>query len=177
MDLNLTKLLEKNKSGIIKEWFELVVTTYPSETSRFLKNSKDPFSNPVGSTTFKSLEILYNELLGGMDHTVITDALDPIIRIRAIQDFTPSQATGFIISLKTITRKILLKNLKDNHTINELLQFESKIDEMSLIAFNIYMKCREKIYEIKGNEEKNRTFKAFERAGLIAEIPENQPDL
>jgi hypothetical protein len=38
------------------------------------------------------------------------------------------------------------------------------------------MSCREKIYEIKGNEEKNRTFKAFERAGLIAEIPENPPD-
>ncbi len=177
MDLNLTKLLEKNKSSITKEWFELVITTYPSDTSSFFKNSKDPFSNPVGSTTIKGLEALYNELLGEMDRTAITDSLDPIIRIRAVQDFTPSRATGFIISLKKIIRKKLIKNLKDSHTINELLQFESKIDELSLIAFNIYMSCREKIYEIKGNEEKKRTFKAFERAGLIAEIPENQPGL
>jgi len=177
MDLNLTKLLEKNKSSIIKEWFELVITTYPSDTSRFLKSSKNPFSNPVGNTTFKGLEALYDELLGGMDHTVMTDALDPIIRIRAIQDFTPSQATGFIIAVKKITRKEILKNFKDRQAMNEILQFESKIDELSLIAFNLYMKCREKIYEIKANEEKNRTFKAFERAGLIAEIPDNQTDL
>jgi hypothetical protein len=177
MDLNLIKLLEKNESSITKEWFELVIATYPSDTSSFLKNAKDPFSNPVGSTTFKGLETLHKELLGNMDHAVITDALDPIIRIRAIQDFTPSQATGFIISLKKIIRKKLQKNLKGIEVINELLQFESKIDELSLIAFNIYMSCREKIYEIKGNEEKNRTFKAFERAGLITEITENPPSL
>ncbi len=175
MDPKLTELLEKKKSSIIKKWFELVITTYPSDTSSFLKNAKDPFSNPVGSTTFNGLGVLYNELLGKMDHVTITDALDPIIRIRAVQDFTPSQATGFIISLKKIIRNELLKALNDSQTINGLLQFESKIDELSLIAFNIYMSCREKIYEIKGNEEKNRTFKAFERAGLIAEIPENPP--
>jgi hypothetical protein len=39
------------------------------------------------------------------------------------------------------------------------------------------MKCREKIYQIKANEEKNRTFSAFERAGLIKELPGSGPEL
>jgi hypothetical protein len=39
------------------------------------------------------------------------------------------------------------------------------------------MQCREKIYELKANEMKNRTFRAFERAGLVSEMPEVEPDL
>jgi hypothetical protein len=39
------------------------------------------------------------------------------------------------------------------------------------------MQCREKIYELKANEMKNRTFRAFERAGLVSEIPADTPDL
>jgi hypothetical protein len=38
------------------------------------------------------------------------------------------------------------------------------------------MACREKIYELKANETRNRTFKAFERAGLIKKDPGEVPD-
>ena len=43
---------------------------------------------------------------------------------------------------------------------------ESKIDTMALLAFDIYMKCREKIYEIKLDEvkgERERLFRLLER--------------
>jgi hypothetical protein len=33
------------------------------------------------------------------------------------------------------------------------------------------MACREKIYELKANEARDRTFRAFERAGLISKDP------
>jgi len=33
-----------------------------------------------------------------------------------------------------------------------LLELEQKIDDMSLLAFDIYMKCREKLYELKATE-------------------------
>ena len=35
------------------------------------------------------------------------DALDGIIRIRSIQDFTPSEAVGFIFDLKTVIRGVV----------------------------------------------------------------------
>jgi hypothetical protein len=105
-----------------------------------------------------------------MDPQIITSYLDPIIRIRAVQNFTPSQATAFILFLKKALRANLAKELRDIRNAEELFEFESKIDQLSLMAFDIYMQCREKIYQISANETKNRTFKALERAGLVSEI-------
>jgi hypothetical protein len=69
----------------------------------------------------------------------------------------------------------LHKEITEEQIADEFLLFESRIDELVLIAFNLYTQCREKIYELKANEMKNRTFRAFERAGLVSEIPEVEP--
>ncbi len=171
--MRLSDLLKKKKAGIVKEWFNIVINTYPLDTSRFLKKQKDPFANPVGNTILQGLGPLFDELVMEMDPNTITTFLDPIIRIRAVQVmFSPSQAVAFIFSLKQAVRKNLKKELRDNEIVNELLLFELKIDELGLIAFDIFMKCREQIYNFKAYEERNRTFRAFKRAGLVAEIPE-----
>lgn len=172
------ELLAKNKTAVIDKWFGVVVNSYPADTTKFIKSQKDPFSNPVGFTTLKGLKGLMDELLGEMNHDKINSFLDPIIRIRAVQSFTPSQATSFIFSLKKIIRDQLNKNnSNDNSLLNELSNFDLKIDLVGLMAFDVYTKCREKIYQIKANEERNRTFSAFERAGLIKEIPASGPEL
>jgi hypothetical protein len=175
--MSLESLLAQRKKNIVRKWFDLVVETYPEDTLKFLKSQKDPFANPVGNTTIRGLRALFDELLSEMNYETVTTFLDPIIRIRAVQDFSPSQATGFVLSLKKIIRENIENEIYENQMINNLLQLESKIDELSLIAFNIYMKCREKIYQLKANEAGKRTFSAFKRAGLIAEIPEDEPDL
>ncbi len=175
--LNQEVFLSQKKAAITKKWFALVIETYPSDTAKFLKSQKNPFANPVGRTIYQGLETLFAELLKGIDYETITSSLDPIVRIRAVQNFSPSQATGFIFFLKNVIRESLRKEILEEQIFNELLLFESKIDELSLIAFNLYMQCREKIYELKANEMKNRTFRAFERAGLVNEMPEVEPDL
>ncbi len=53
---------------------------------------------------------------------------------------------------------------------DEILELESRIDALALIAFDIYMKCREKIYELKANEVKNMTFRLLQRANLMGEV-------
>jgi len=122
--------------------------------------------------TLKGLYGLLDQLINGMDLETITSHLDPIIRIRAVQNFTPSQATAFILSLKTVLRENLAKELRDPRIASEWVAFESKIDRLCLMAFDIYMQCREKIFQISANETRNRTFRAFARAGLITETPE-----
>lgn len=174
--MRLEDLLAQRKNEIIKDWFDQVVETYPADTAAFLKGREDSFANPVGSTIYKSLKLLYTELLKGIDRSVIPPILDPIIRIRAVQDFTPSKAVGFIFCLKKVVQNHLNEKIKHSTFENELRLFEEKIDELSLIAFDLYMVCREKIYQLKANEVKNRTFKAFERAGLVCEIPANELD-
>ncbi|MEJ2658490.1 MAG: RsbRD N-terminal domain-containing protein [Desulfobacterales bacterium] len=174
--MRMNHLLAQRKTSIVKKWFASAIETYPSDTATFLKSQKDPFANPVGRTIYHGLEGLFDVLLKEMDHEAVRSFLDPIIRIRAIQNFSPFQATRFIFFLKDTVRAIIQKENPEAELFNELLLFESKIDELGLIAFDIYMQCREKIYELKANEMKNRTLKAFERAGLVREMPADSPD-
>jgi len=175
--MRLNNLLAQRKTAIIKNWFTLAVETYPPDTASFLKRQKDPFANPVGRTISLGLETLFNELLKEMDHEIITSFLDPIIRIRAIQNFSPAQAVSFIFLLKKTIRENIKKEVLEEQLFNELLLFESKIDKLALIAFNIYVQCKEKIYDLKANEMRNTTYKAFKRAGLVREMPVDEPDI
>jgi len=169
MGTGLEKILVKKKAAIAKQWFDLAAQTYAVDTAEFIKSKTDQFANPVGTTMMAGLNGLLDQLLGGMDPKTLTSHLDSIIRIRAIQDFTPSQATAFILSLKQILRQYSAKELQDSRLAAELAEFEFKIDQICLMAFDIYMQCREKVYQISANETRNRTFRAFERAGLVKE--------
>lgn len=170
--MNLTDLLSAKKVAIVQRWFRLVVETYPPDTSRFLKREKDPFANPVGRAISEGIDALYEGLLAGTSSEKISPFLDRIVRIRAIQDFSPSAAVGFVFSLKRAIREELKHEIRDNRLSHELLAFESRIDRLILLSFDIYMECREKMYDIKATEIKNRTFRLLERANLISPIPE-----
>ena len=167
MGKGLEKILAQKKSDIIKNWFDLTVRTYEPDTAQFLKSNKDQFTNPVGGMMRSSLNGLLDQLIHGMDHKSVSAHLDPIIRIRAAQNFTASNATAFILSLKKVLRDNLTKELRDSSLAAEFIAIESRIDQLCLMAFDIYMQCREKIFQISANETRNRTFRAFERAGLI----------
>jgi len=170
MGTGLKGLIQNNKSQIIKGWFEATIQTYAPDTAQFFKGQKDQFGNPVGSITSQGIAFLLDQLLDTWDPEAVKAYLDPIIRIRAIQDFSPSQATGFILLLKKVLRDNLANELQKDANALQLLEFESKIDQLCLLAFDLYMDCKEKIYELSANETRNRTFRAFERAGLITDV-------
>ena len=168
----LEHLLPQKRAAILERWFQLVLGTYPADTSGFLKQEKDRFINPVGYTISQEIEALYDELLQGMNSDKLADCLDNIIRIRAVQDFSPSQTIAFIFLLKKAIREELASEITENRVFEELLKFESRIDKLVLLAFDIYMKCREKVFEIRVNEakaERERVFKLLERTNLTME--------
>ena len=174
--MNLNDLLLKNQAAILDRWFRLIIETYPSETSKFLKSQKDRFANPVGAAISEGIQGLYEQLLEGLDPVKASSFLDRIIRIRAIQDFTPSQAVACVVFLKKAIREQLEHEIRESGIARELLAVESRIDDLTLLSFDIYMNCREKVYEIKANEARNRTFTLLERANLVSEVPEDEPD-
>ena len=173
--MEFAALLEKKKEAIVNAWFEQVIQTYAPDTAMFYQNQKDAFANPVGSTTKQSLVGLFTALLDRQENESLADIIDPLIRIRAVQNFTPSQAAGFVFSLKPIVRNYFRKNHKKLQ-IDELLDVESRIDRLALIGFDVFMACREKIYSMKTNVERDKIYKAFARAGLIEEVPADEPD-
>ena len=103
--MNLDNLLAEKRSKIIKKWRNAIIETYPNETQRFIRKEKDQFSNPVGLILKEEIETLYDEMTGAGDRKRISSCLDNIIRIRAVQDFKPSQAIAFVLQLKRLIRE------------------------------------------------------------------------
>lgn len=150
----LVNLLLQNQKAILERWLHLILETYPAETSALLKKEKDQFMNPVGSTISREIETLFEELLQGLNSDRLSASLSPILKIRSVQDFSPSQATGFIFLLKKAIQEVLERRIEERQILVEWLKFQSKIDQLALLAFEIYMNCREKIYEIRVHEAK-----------------------
>ena len=124
---------------------------------------KDPFANPVGSTILEGIEGLYDELLKEGGFSKASFFLDNITRVRAVQDFSPSAAIAFIPFLKKVVRDELPSDAGKDHLFEEVLEFERRVDQLTLLAFDIYMACREKLYEIRVNEIKNRSARMLDR--------------
>jgi hypothetical protein len=175
--MKLEKLLSEKGPAVLDRWLKLILESYPADTQRFLKNQKDPFANPVRHTISRELENIYRELLKGVDRERVAPFLDRIIRIRAVQDFSPSQAIFFIFLLKRVIREVLEKEIRENQLDDALTVLESEIDDLALIAFDVYMKCREKIYALSANEARNQVYRLLQKKGLMAEIPEWEPRL
>jgi hypothetical protein len=171
----LEEFLLDKKPHILKRWLHLILETYPLDTQRFLKHQKDPFLNPVGSTIEKEIEVLFVQLIQGINPERTSAALDGIIRIRAIQDFSPSKAISFIYLLKKIIREEVIQDYSGQPLSELLLAFESRLDEMVLLAFDIYSRCREKVYEMRANEAKNQVSGLLRKKGLLSDLESWEP--
>ena len=164
----LKNLLLQQKNVILKRWTSLVLQAYLDDAG-FFEQEKDRFGNPVGYTISKNLASLYDALVREEGPDRIYESLDGIIRIRAVQGFSPSAAIGFMFPLKHIVREALKREIGDSRYSTDLLSFESRIDEMVLLCVEIYSKCREKLYQIRMDEvkaERDRIYRLLERTGI-----------
>jgi len=156
--MELADWLTKKKQDITREWIRVTMQVYPSEALGILNRNKDQFANPLPHIISKNVELLFDELLTGIDVKRTSPILAEIVRIRAIQDFTPSRALQFVFDLKKI-----LHDLKEEKVEGEAMPYdqiqtmELEIDKLANLAFDIYVSCREKLFEIRVNEIKNQT--------------------
>ena len=141
---------EQEKHSIAQEWLERTAATYPQQTARLLLREKDAFRNPVGHALRKELPVLTAELLGGMDQVRLSTAHESIVRIRAVQDFSASESVSFVFLLKGILRERWAGRDQERAAV------EARIDAAALMAFDLYMKCREKIYQLMADEARRR---------------------
>jgi hypothetical protein len=165
----LADLLNKRKKLVLQKWFDAVLETYPADARRFLGNQTNRFRNPVGASIFEGIEGLYQSLLDGTDleSPDFAEFLDRIVRIRAVQEFCPSQALGFLFPLKTVIGEVVkqetLAEELGEELGEELLALDRKIDRLVLLSFDKYMECREKLFEIRIREVKESTRRTWER--------------
>ena len=164
--MTLNSLLLLNKDAILKRWFHLILETYPADTATIMRKDKNQFTNPVGSTISREIEVLFGKLCEGIHDEKCQASLDSILKIRSVQDFSPSKAVGFIFLLKRAIGETLKNEICKGSVMDEWLKFQSRIDDLALQAFDIYADCREKICEIRVNQakaEKEMAFRMMER--------------
>ncbi|AGW14086.1 RsbRD N-terminal domain-containing protein [Megalodesulfovibrio gigas] len=177
--MSFLALLRSDKNAIATAWRDAIYSTYPFDTAGFLRKGQDEFKNPVGVRTDAAVHALTKHLLEEkvLDDLDLDAALDELVRIRAVQDFTPAKAVGAIFLLKGVVRLHLSKVGKMKDHIEAVLRFESKVDSVALRAFDIYVKCRTQLYEMRLKEIKNRHAMLFRHAGLTADTAaEETPD-
>ncbi len=97
-------MLTERKSELSEKWADLILQTYPKETQKVWGQQKDRFQNPVGASIIEATRDLIDLVLDWQDADKIAAALDTLIRIRSVQDFSPSQAISFVFLLKKLLR-------------------------------------------------------------------------
>ncbi len=153
----LYAVLLPHKEAITSRWTAVVHGTYPFDTVGFLRTSKDRFANPVGYRTDEAAAALVDVIFSERpDEEALGRAVDEIIRVRAIQDFSPEAAVGVIYAMKDIVRERVMASGQAAECLTALLALESRIDAVALLAFGVYARCRETLHMMKVDEFKRR---------------------
>ncbi|MFB3817769.1 MAG: RsbRD N-terminal domain-containing protein [Candidatus Methylomirabilales bacterium] len=156
LPLPRASLLAPQRDRLAAAWLSRTLLTYPEATARFLEQERDPFRNPVGQALAAGLAALLDELLGEMDPGRLVAALDPIVRMRAVQAFTARQAVGFVFLLKPLLRRAC----QAQGCADALPALEARVDETALLAFDLYTACRERVQELRAGEARRRQWLA-----------------
>jgi hypothetical protein len=151
--MELKEALTGKKQAIVALWIERTLDSYSSPG--FFKKATDPFANPVGSNISTGLTRLFEALLSGSDAAGYADSLDQVVRIRAVQEFSPSQAMAPFLELKWVIRQIFSGDKATKPLLNSLDHLDCEIDRIALTAFDVYSACREQLYRNRVQELKS----------------------
>jgi len=150
----LLRLTAAEHDAVARKWLASVFASCPGETARFLDRTRDPFRNPVGEIYRRGLPALVEEVAGGFDLERIEAVLDEILHLRAVQDLSPGEAVGFVFQLDDALREVVEV---DGPALEAA---RDRVERMAALAFDLYMRCREKLWAIRYQELKRRFFVA-----------------
>jgi hypothetical protein len=162
--MKLSEALARKREAVLDRWFQAVIATYPEDAASFIRRESDPFHNPVGHTVRASLERILDGLAAGAAAADLVPALDGIVRIRAVQGFTPSAAVAFVFELKGILRRVLAGEGAGADDGEEL---GGAIDRLALEAFDVYARCRETLFDIRVRELKEHHLMSARAGGCV----------
>lgn len=173
--MTLTEILRLKSDAIAQRWARVALGAYPDDSARLFRREKDPFANPVGHSVREGTRAILHGVIEGRDQSELRRHLDDVIRIRAVQQMTPSRAVGFVFDLKSAIRAELGEEDGDAGFVDQLAQLDEQIDRLALAAFDVYAECRQRVSDLKVNEVKRSVSWVIDRMNQRAER-ERLPD-
>jgi len=157
----------------VREWLASTLRTYPEQTGRFLSHERDRFRNPVGHTLRAALSALAGELFGSFDRTRVTASLGEVVRLRAVQEFSPAEAVEFVTLARHAARG-LAKTEHPQLAAGALEVLNARIDDMVVMAADLFEQCRVEVRAIAARAARRRVF-VLERAQARAAARSGAP--
>jgi hypothetical protein len=140
----------------VRRWLDYALATYAKDAAATFEREKDPFANPVGDCLRKGTQGIFDALLNGQDAGTIRKSLHEMVKVRAVQEFSASQAVGFVFQLKRAVREALGKDAADPALASDLADFDEHVDRVGLTAFDIFVACRQQVWELRIREVKRQ---------------------
>jgi hypothetical protein len=153
----LRELLQPRAKAIARRWCEDGLTSYSPEALSALGSQQDRFANPLGHDLRVGTRVILDGILNGTDREAIRGALDNILRARAVQQMDASDALRFIFRLRDHIRAEVGDSLESQELRHEVDELERRIDEVVLMAFDVFTSCRERVHELRIAEVKRNT--------------------
>ena len=155
--MDTRKFFQQHKDDVVRLWTEAVFATFPTETAGFLRASGDPFANPVAHMTREAANTLFDAVAGeNTEMDIVRAALDRFVKLRAVQESAPSRGLGIFFLMKPIFRERLVPALSDDAALRAYLEAESRLDSLTLLAFDMYTDNREALARIRIKEMRDQ---------------------
>lgn len=147
----ILQLLAEKEPVIVKRWLKHVLSAFPLNSVRFLENQQDRFANPLGHNFSEGLAGLFF-YLRSEDPGDVTLTLEQLMKVRAVQaENTPAESLSFIFAIKDIIRDECRKEWSPElDTVWPM--FASRVDQLALLAFDLYMASRERLFQVRIKE-------------------------
>ncbi|MGD2121276.1 MAG: RsbRD N-terminal domain-containing protein [Gemmatimonadota bacterium] len=161
MSVTLGQLMEERKDAIVERWEDAVLSAYPADSAALFRAQRDPFANPLGHSVREGTRGVFQAILDKVDPESLRGHLDGIVRIRAVQELSPSEALSFVFSLRAIIREVIPE--AEAHHREGLEELDRSIDEVALTAFELYAARRDELSQLRINEVKRQVAWVFEK--------------
>jgi hypothetical protein len=165
--MNIDNLIKEKKNQIFNLWIKKFTDTYPEESARFFSGGANQFANPVGHTFRINFEKIFDDLFMEYDPEKLRSCVDPIVRIRAVQGFVPSDAVCFVPMLKQSIWEVCGREISRLNLLSGWLDFMTRLELLTSISFDVYMRCREQLWKQRAEFANSRTHKLLEKANLL----------
>lgn len=142
----------ETKETILEDWLAEAARTYSEQAAQTLLDVRDPFHNAVGCALREGLAALLDAVLADEWPDAAGAALDRLVRIRAVQDFTASQAVSFLLLVKPVLR------IRLGESRSRMEALEDRVDRLMLMAFDLFTVCREQSRQIQLDEARRRVY-------------------
>jgi len=154
MNETAMRYIASHRDEILMALMEGLYEPYSPEAATSFRRKVDPFENPIGSTFGRSASIIADGMAAGMPPRAFRQTFDDMIRIRAVQGISPSEVMSFLFAVRKALAAGTAGSGDDSLQASDIAEINEWIDCAIALCMDIYMECRENIFNLKVMELK-----------------------